>query len=128
MKLFTALLTAAITLSPLSVFALPVSEMKFTRGSSCGLSTSRTHWTSVTARKGQTLNVIIPSEYDEWIYFTLTNVTSGKTFDVKGEYAANGETIISEDYVLKNNGKYIVKMYDSETNEQLAGTVGICIK
>ncbi len=122
-------LTAAIALfAPTVVESKPLSNLRFAQGSSCGVANSNTHWTKVVARKGQVMNIIIPIEYDEVVVTKLTNVTTGKTFVVKGNYSDDYQTIISEDFVLKSNGAYIVKTYIAETNQEVGnGIIGICI-
>ncbi len=122
-------LTAAIALfAPTVVESKPLSNLRFAQGSSCGVANSNTHWTKVVARKGQTMNIVIPIEYDETVVTKLTNVTTGRTFDVKGSYSDDYKYIVSEDFILKSNGAYIVKTYDADTMVEVGnGLIAICI-
>ncbi len=122
-------LTASIALFvPAIADAAPLSNLRFAQGSYCGAVATGTHWTKVSAAKGQRMTIVMPMSYDETVVVRLTNVTSGKTFKVTGSYDFENNTIISETFVLKSTGSYIVKTYNAETMEEVGnGAIGICI-
>ncbi len=122
-------LTASIALFvPAIADAAPLANLKFATGSYCGAVATGTHWTKVSAAKGQRMTIVMPMSYDETVVVRLTNVTSGKTFKVTGSYDFENNTIISETFVLKSTGSYIVKTYNAETMEEVGnGAIGICI-
>ncbi len=122
-------LTASIALfAPTIVDAAPLASLKFAAGSYCGAVATRTHWTTVKANKGQQMTIVMPMSYDETVVVRLTNVTTGKTFKVTGNYDFENNTIVSETFTLKSTGSYVVKTYNAETMEEVGnGSIGICI-
>jgi hypothetical protein len=127
MKLLTALASTAITLAPVSAFALSVQPLHFPANSYCGNAASANTWYTIKANKGQQVTIGVPMDYGETVLTRVVNINTGKVVILKQIFGVSNDLLVFR-FITGGNYTYRVEFRDMDTNRKIGGSFSTCIE